>query len=294
MIFPFPGKPKEVKFILGNEACVEAAIAAGCRFFAGYPITPSTEIAEGMAKALPRIGGTFIQMEDEIASLGAVIGASICGLKALTATSGPGFSLKHEHIGYACLAEVPCVIVNVQRGGPSTGLPTLPAQGDVMQARWGTHGDHPAIVLTPSSVKEYFDLTVKAFNLSEKFRTPVILLPDDVVAHLREKVALPPAVTIVNRKKPGFLANLVNKEHFKPYAVSRDDEVPVIPNFGEGYRFNITGLIHDDSGFPSNAPEITQSTLMRLHKKIAAGYGEIKGIEVDLPRGAEVADLRVF
>ncbi|OGB90483.1 2-oxoglutarate synthase subunit alpha [candidate division WOR-1 bacterium RIFCSPHIGHO2_01_FULL_53_15] len=288
MIFPFPGKPKEVKFILGNEACVEAAIAAGCRFFAGYPITPSTEIAEGMAKALPRIGGTFIQMEDEIASLGAVIGASICGLKALTATSGPGFSLKQEHIGYAALTEIPCVIVNVMRGGPSTGLPTLPAQGDVMQARWGTHGDHPAIVLSPSSVKEYYELTIKAFNLSEKFRTPVILLPDEVIAHTREKLEIPENIKIVDRKKPP--AN-VDKKNYRPYAVSRDDEVPVIPNFGEGFRFNITGLIHDDSGFPSNAPEITQSTLMRLHKKIAAGYGEIKGIEVDLPRGAEVAVL---
>ncbi|MBI5078611.1 2-oxoacid:acceptor oxidoreductase subunit alpha, partial [Candidatus Saganbacteria bacterium] len=259
MIFPFFEKGGQTKFLQGNEACVEAAIAAGCRFYAGYPITPSTEIAEGMAQRLPKVGGTFIQMEDEIASLAAVIGASLCGVKALTATSGPGFSLKQEHIGYAVLTETPCVIVNVMRGGPSTGLPTLPAQGDVMQARWGTHGDHPAIVLSPSSVEEYFHLTVKAFNLSEKFRTPVILLPDEVVAHMREKVTIPQNIKVIARPKP---LPSRPKENYKPFAVSREDEVPAVPNFGEGYRFNVTGLIHDETGFPSNSPEITRRLLI--------------------------------
>ncbi|MCG4585954.1 2-oxoacid:acceptor oxidoreductase subunit alpha, partial [Anaerosalibacter bizertensis] len=184
-------KNKNVKLMQGNEACVEGALAAGMRFYAGYPITPSTEIAEISAAKLPRIGGKFIQMEDEIASMGAVIGASLTGLKSMTATSGPGFSLKQENIGYAAMAEIPCVIVNVQRGGPSTGLPTSPAQGDVMQAKWGTHGDHPMIALSPSSVKETYEVTIKAFNLSEKYRTPVIILMDEVIAHMREKIEIP-------------------------------------------------------------------------------------------------------
>lgn len=287
MIFPLT-EANEIKFMQGNEACVEAALAVGCRFFAGYPITPSTEIAEGMARKLPQVGGTFIQMEDEIGSLGAVIGASICGLKAMTATSGPGFSLKQEHIGYAVMAEIPCVIVNVMRGGPSTGLPTLPAQGDVMQARWGTHGDHPAIVLTPSSVREYYDLTIKAFNLSEKFRTPVILLPDEVIAHTREKLEIPKGPKIIDRQKPPANAS---RENYRPYATTREDEVPVIPAFGEGYRFNITGLFHDETGFPSADPELINKELLRIHKKVAAGYDEIKGIEIDLPGNAELVVL---
>ena len=188
----------------GNEAVVEGALRAGCRFFAGYPITPATEIAEIMSVRAPQLDGTFIQMEDEIASLGAVVGASLAGAKSMTATSGPGFSLMQENLGFACIAEVPCVLVNVMRGGPSTGLPTFPAQGDVMQARWGTHGDHPMIVLSASTVKECFDMTIKAFNLSERFRNPVILLLDEVVAHMREKVVLPEEgeVEIFDRVKP--------------------------------------------------------------------------------------------
>src|SRR3972149_7873233 len=174
----------------GNEAVVEGALRAGCRFYAGYPITPATEISELLSVKLPQVGGTFIQMEDEIASLGAVIGASLAGVKSMTATSGPGFSLMQENLGFAVIAEIPCVIVNVMRGGPSTGLPTFPSQGDVMQARWGTHGDHPIIVLSASPVRECFDMTVKAFNFSEKFRTPVILLIDEVIAHMREKILL--------------------------------------------------------------------------------------------------------
>lgn len=277
-----------LKFLQGNEACVEAALAVGCRFFAGYPITPSTEIAEGMARRLPRLGGRFIQMEDEIASMGAIIGASLCGTKALTATSGPGFSLKQEHIGYAVIAEIPCVIVNVMRGGPSTGLPTSPAQSDVMQARWGTHGDHPAIVLTPSTVQEYFELTVKAFNLSEKLRTPVILAPDEVIAHMREKVEIPDQINIINRKLPN--AN-VDKSTYRPYKVEKDDEVPVIPNFFDGFRFNVTGLYHDETGFPTASPAIVGSYIKRLHKKVESAYNEIKGIEIDLPKDCDVAVL---
>jgi 2-oxoglutarate/2-oxoacid ferredoxin oxidoreductase subunit alpha len=187
----FPKPDPRAKLMQGNEACAEGALAAGCRFFAGYPITPASEIAEHLSIRLPQMDGTFIQMEDEIASMGAVIGASLAGVKSMTATSGPGFSLMQENLGFACIAEVPCVLVNVMRGGPSTGLPTNPSQGDVMQARWGTHGDHPIIVLCPSSVQECFTLTIKAFNDSEKYRTPVILLMDEVVAHMREKVVLP-------------------------------------------------------------------------------------------------------
>jgi 2-oxoglutarate ferredoxin oxidoreductase subunit alpha len=199
----------------GNDACVKGALLAGCRFYAGYPITPATEIMEVMARELPKVGGAFIQMEDEIASLGAVIGASLAGVKSMTATSGPGFSLMQEHIGFACMAEVPCVIVDVMRAGPSTGLPTQPSQGDVMQARWGTHGDHPIIVLTPSSVYEFFELTVRAFNLSERYRTPVILLVDELVAHLREGVVLPSAgeIEIEERSRPR-----VPPEWYIPYA----------------------------------------------------------------------------
>jgi len=277
------------RFLQGNEACVEGALAAGCRFFGGYPITPSTEIAEGMAKRLPGLGGKFIQMEDEIAGLGAVIGASLAGVKSLTATSGPGFSLKQEHIGFAAMAEVPCVIINVQRGGPSTGLPTLPAQGDVMQARWGTHGDHPSIVLAPTSVKECFDLTIKAFNLSEKLRTPVILLSDEVIAHMREKIELPPtsALKIIDRKKPGFF---VNKKNYKPYA-AKDNEPPTMANYGEGFRFNVTGLIHDETGFPSSSPEITEKLIYRLHKKIEAAYKDIRGSEITLPQNCRAVIL---
>ncbi|HIE37504.1 MAG TPA: 2-oxoacid:acceptor oxidoreductase subunit alpha, partial [Anaerolineae bacterium] len=231
----------------GDEACAEGAIAAGCRFFAGYPITPATEIAEVMSRRLPQVGGGFIQMEDEIASIAAVIGASVGGVKAMTATSGPGFSLMQENIGYAAMAEIPCVIVDVQRLGPSTGRPTSPSQGDVMQTRWGTHGDHPIIVLSPSSVQETFDLTISAFNFSERYRTPVILLLDEVIGHMREKVELPDydAVERVERTK-----TLVPPEWYKPYENFPDDVPPLIP-FGDGYRYHITGLHHDERGYPT-------------------------------------------
>ena len=263
---------KRIVLMQGNEACVEGAIAAGMRFYAGYPITPSTEIAELSAERLPKVGGKFIQMEDEIASMGAVIGASLAGLKAMTATSGPGFSLKQENLGFACLTEVPCVIVNVQRGGPSTGLPTSPAQGDIMQARWGTHGDHPIIVISPSTVKEVYDMTIRAFNLSEKYRVPCILLMDEVVAHMREKVELPEkiSVEIINRKKPkGNLAD------YKPYKDYDGDGIPPMAGFGDGIPFHVTGLIHDETGFPSTNPAVTENLLNRLMNKIYNNLDDI-------------------
>lgn len=275
---------KRVKLMQGNEACVEGAIAAGMRFYAGYPITPSTEIAELSAVRLPQVGGKFIQMEDEIASMGAVIGASLAGLKAMTATSGPGFSLKQENIGFACLTEVPCVIVNVQRGGPSTGLPTLPAQGDVMQARWGTHGDHPIIVISPSTVKEVFDMTIRAFNLSEKYRVPCILLMDEVVAHMREKVELPEklSVEIINRKKP-----TADISDYKPYRDYDGDGIPPMATFGDGMPFHVTGLIHDESGSPSTNPTVTKNLLNRLMSKIYDNIDDIVEYETVETEDAE-------
>jgi len=260
-----------VELMQGNRACALAALAAGCRFFAGYPITPSSEIAEFMSRELPKLGGKFIQMEDEIASMAAIIGASVGGLKAMTATSGPGFSLMQENIGYAVAAEIPCVVVNVMRTGPSTGLPTDPSQGDVMQARWGTHGDHPIIVLAPASARESFDLTVSAFNFAEKFRTPVILLSDEVVGHMREKVELPEpgAITIVNREMPS-----VPPEWYEPYGNPPSD-VPALAPFGEGYRYHITGLLHDTRGFPTSRLDEIQPWVERIFRKIERNLGEI-------------------
>ncbi|GFN35411.1 2-oxoacid:acceptor oxidoreductase subunit alpha [Tepidimicrobium xylanilyticum] len=261
-----------VKLMQGNEACVEGAIVAGMKFFAGYPITPSTEIAEISATRLPKIGGKFIQMEDEIASVSAIIGASLAGKKSMTATSGPGFSLKQEGIGYAIMAEVPCVIVNVQRGGPSTGLPTSPAQGDIMQARWGTHGEHSIIALYPSTVKEIFDITIKAFNLSEKYRTPVILLMDEVIGHMREKIEMPNAdeIKIYNRKEPTS-----TPEEYKPYEVKQGDIVPEMASFGKGYRYHVTGLVHGKNGFPTNDKEIAEKLIRRLVNKIEENKDDI-------------------
>lgn len=259
----------EVKPVLmqGNEACAEGAISAGVRFYAGYPITPSTEIAEYMAEKLPRLGGVFIQMEDEIASMAAVIGASIGGKRAITATSGPGFSLKQENIGYAIMAEIPCVIVNVQRMGPSTGVPTAPAQGDVMQARWGTHGDHPIIVFSPSSVYETFYLTIAAVNLSQKLRQPVVMLLDEVVGHMREKVLIPEMGKLLVEK----VSDQVPAD-WKPY----DDKglTPLVP-FGSGRYYHVTGLFHDENGFPTGDPAVVSRVLDRLHGKLKQYRNEI-------------------
>ncbi len=271
----------------GNEACAHAAILAGCRFFAGYPITPSSEIAEELARLLPKVGGKFIQMEDEISAMAACIGAALGGVKAMTATSGPGFSLKQENLGFAAYTEIPCVIVNVMRGGPSTGLPTSPSQGDVMQARWGTHGDHPIIVLAPASVREVYDLTIRAFNLSERYRTPVILLYDEVIGHMREKVVLPDPshVEIVERKKP-----TCPPEAYLPYGETEDD-VPPLATFGEGYRYHVTGLAHDERGFPTSDPEVVEAVQRRIHRKLERGREEILAFEGFLLEDARVIIL---
>ncbi|MDR3592662.1 MAG: 2-oxoacid:acceptor oxidoreductase subunit alpha [Negativicutes bacterium] len=260
----------------GNEAFAAGTVAAGVRFFGGYPITPSTEIAEFMAQVLPKRGGTFIQMEDEIAGIAVVLGAALAGRKVLTATSGPGFSLKQELIGYAALAEIPVVIANVQRVGPSTGQPTSPAQGDVMQARWGTHGDHPIIALSPWTVQEAFEVGVQAVNYSERFRTPVIVLLDEVVGHMREKVQLPPAedVRVYPRRRP----DKDKAAEYKPYT-PMDDLVPNPADFGTGHRIHVTGLIHDETGFPSGSAKITEATVRRLHQKITRVQDEITHYE---------------
>lgn len=273
----------KAQLVQGNEACAKGALAAGCTFYGGYPITPSSEIAEHMVRRMPEAGGVFIQMEDEIASLASVIGASLGGSKAMTATSGPGFSLMQEHIGYAAMAEVPCVIVDVMRGGPSTGMPTSPSQGDVMQARWGTHGDHPAIVLAPSSVGEVFDLTVKAFNLAERFRTPVIVLYDEVIGHTRESVELPDSVTVVDRVRPE-----AGMEEFWP-KLAAPDGVPEMAMFGDGYRFHVTGLAHDTRGFPTNDAAVAEALITRLHMKIDAHTDEIVEVESIMMDDAEIA-----
>lgn len=268
----------------GNIAVAEGAIDAGCRFYAGYPITPSSEIAEQLSKRLPEVGGRFIQMEDEIAAMGAIIGASLGGRKSLTATSGPGFSLKQENIGYACLTEVPVVIVNVMRGGPSTGLPTLPAQADVMQARWGTHGDHPIIVLTPASVTESYHMTIQAFNMSEKYRTPVILLLDEIIGHVHEKVELPDpsSLEIINRKKP-----TVPPEEYLAYKID-ESMIPAMANFGDGYRYHVTGLVHDETGFPTNDTVKIDAMLTRLNSKLDKYKDEIIDFEESHTEDAEI------
>jgi len=265
-----------ILLLQGNQAVVEGAIAAGCKFFGGYPITPSTEIAEDLAKKLPKIGGKFIQMEDEIASIGAVIGASLTGKKVMTATSGPGFSLKQELLGYACIAEIPIVIVNVQRVGPSTGQPTSPSQGDIMQARWGTHGDHWLIALTPGSVPECFELTIRAYALSEKYRVPVILLMDEVIGHMREKIELPDNYDEIpqpERKQP-----TCKPEDFKAYATD-ESLVPAMPPFGSGYRWHVTGLVHDETGFPKGTPAATVESTNRLHDKLYNNLDDIVEVE---------------
>ncbi len=268
----------------GNEACALGAIAAGCRFFAGYPITPSSEIAETMSLEMPQVEGIFIQMEDEIASMGAILGASIGGAKAMTATSGPGFSLKQEHIGYAAGAEIPCVIANVMRGGPSTGMPTRPAQGDIMQARWGTHGDHPIIVLTPDSVEETYYQTIRAFNLSERQRVPVVVQIDEAIGHLTEtsQISDPATLETVERKWAEG-----PPEDFHPYAVT-EDMVPPMVRPGEGYRVHTTGLTHSESGFPTQKPEEVERAIGRIldklthHRELIEAYDAIETDDAEI------------
>ncbi|WP_316901146.1 2-oxoacid:acceptor oxidoreductase subunit alpha [Pseudodesulfovibrio indicus] len=263
-------------FALGNEAVVEGALLAGCTFYGGYPITPSSEIMEIMAARLPKLeDGVFIQMEDEIASMGAVIGASLSGRKAMTATSGPGFSLMQENLGYAVMAETPMVLVNVMRGGPSTGLPTSPAQGDVQQARWGTHGDHPIIVLSASNVQECLDMTITAFNMAEKYRTPVILLLDEVTSHTREKIEIPNEgeFEVFSRTVPSM-----PPEWYKPYEETVRG-VPPMPPIGSGYRFHVTGLTHDRNGFPTQRPEEVVELMDRIHRKIDQFFYDIQLVD---------------
>jgi len=275
------------RLVQGNEACAEGAIAAGARFFAGYPITPSTEIAETLALRLPQVGGHFMQMEDEIASIGAVVGASLAGVKALTATSGPGFSLMQEMIGFATMAQVPCVIVDVMRGGPSTGLPTEPSQGDVMQARWGTHGEHSIIALVPSSVLECFTLTVEAFNLSERYRTPVIILSDALVGHMREAVVLPDAdeIEVVDR------APATGDPGGEPPLAPSVDHIPALPALGSPYRVHVTGLVYSlRSGSPETAdPAVAQNLGEVLREKIYHHREAITRVEDFEMEDAEVA-----
>jgi 2-oxoglutarate ferredoxin oxidoreductase subunit alpha len=271
-------------FMMGDVACAEGAISAGCRFFAGYPITPATEIAERMSERMPQVGGTYIQMEDELASMITVLGGSWGGVKAMTATSGPGFSLMMENLGLGIMTETPCVLVNVQRGGPSTGLPTLVAQGDMMQARWGTHGPYEIIALAPSSPQELFDLTIRAFNLAEKYRTPVLVMTDAEVGHMTERVVIPPPEEIetVSRRKP-----TVPPDEYLPYEAG-DDLVPPMANAGEGYRFHITGLTHDERGYPGMDAETQERLIYRLVEKIRRNKDDIIQLEEDGLEDAEV------
>ena len=272
-------------FVQGNEACALGALAAGCTFFAGYPITPSTEIAEVMSKKLPEIGGHFIQMEDEIAAVGAIIGASWAGQKAVTATSGPGISLMQENIGYAVMTETPIVIINMQRGSPSTGQPTRSAQADMMQTKWGSHGDYETIALAPSSVQECFDYTVKAFNLAEKYRCPVFVMADEIVGHMREKITIPEKVEIVPRQMPE------KTENFLPYDAPENGTAPM-PSFRQGFNIHVTGLTHDKRGYPSTDDEETHIELVtRLCNKITNNTNEITSIESQFLEDAETIVL---
>lgn len=259
-------------FVQGNEACVRGALYAGLKFFAGYPITPSTEMAELLSENLPKYGGHFIQMEDELASMCAIIGASVTGNKAMTATSGPGFSLMQEALGYAVMAEIPCVVASVQRGGPSTGLATKVAQGDVNQARWGTHGEHSIIALTASSVQDVFSMTVEAFNMAETYRTPVILLFDEVIGHMREKLTVPAEgeIPVVSRLRTSVRQGV----NYHPYLPREDGRLPM-SDFGGVHRYNVTGLYHDIWGFPTEKPEAVERLLYHLVEKIETKADEI-------------------
>jgi 2-oxoglutarate ferredoxin oxidoreductase subunit alpha len=273
-------------FLSGDLACAEGALAAGCRFFGGYPITPATEISERMARRLVEVGGVYIQMEDEIGSIAAVIGASYTGKKAMTATSGPGFSLMQENIGLAVMTEAPLVIVNIMRGGPSTGQPTMPGQQEIMQAKWGSHGDYEIIALAPSSVQEMFDLTIDCFNLAETYRVPVILLADEIIAHMWERVKIPPEeeITIVNRKKPK-----TSPDKYEPFKAD-EDLVPPMGCFGEGYRFHATGLTHDERGAPKTVSIEAQTKLVtRLCNKIRKNAHKIVRAQEVMLEDAKVA-----
>ncbi len=272
-------------FMSGDIACAEGAVAAGCRFFGGYPITPATEIAERMSRRLVEVKGVYVQMEDEIGSIAAVIGASYAGKKAMTATSGPGFSLMQENIGLAVMTEAPLVIVDIMRGGPSTGQPTMPGQQDIMQAKWGSHGDYEIIALTPSSVQEMFNLTIECFNLAEVYRVPTMLLADEVIGHMWERVKIPSPEDIItiDRKKPH-----VAPGEYKPFKPDKN-LVPPMACFGEGYRFHATGLTHDENGLPSTVSIKVQTELVqRLCEKIRRNAADITRVEKTMIDDAEV------
>jgi len=274
-------------YLDGDHACAEGALAAGCRLFAGYPITPSTETAERFAERIPQVGGVFIQMEDELASLAVVLGASWAGIKAMTVTSGPGFSLMMEHIGLGAMLETPCVLVNVQRGGPSTGLPTLPGQADMMQARWGSHGDYEIIALSPNSPQECFDITIEAFNLSEMYRVPVLVMTDECVGHMTEKVVIPPAEEIEIVPRRWYQGP---KDQYLPYKPD-EDLVPPMVKAGDGYRFHVTGLTHDERGYPVINAECQEKCVRRLVEKIRRNAEKIIKIEEEETEDAEVIVL---
>jgi len=271
-------------FINGDEACTEGALAAGCNFFAGYPITPATEVAETMSRRLPKLDGTYVQMEDEIASIAAVLGAAWGGAKSMTSTSGPGFSLMMENIGLGVITETPCVIVNIQRGGPSTGLPTTCGQGDIMQAKWGSHGHYEIIAISPSSPQEMFDFTIRAFNLAETFRIPVLIMADEVVGHTLERVTIPPAekIKVINRKKP-----TESPATYLPYKTD-SSLIPVLPNAGDGYRIHITGLTHDERGYPVPDAETQEVLVTRLINKIRKNRDKIIDYEDYFLDGAKI------
>ena len=275
---------KKVAFLQGNEAAAHGALYAGCNFFAGYPITPSTEVAEVLSAELPKVGGKFIQMEDEIGAMAALLGGALAGSKALTSTSGPGLSLKQELIGYGCIAEIPCVVYNVMRGGPSTGMPTGPSQSDVMCAKWGTHGDHPAICLVPASVQETYEEVIRAFNLSEKYRTPVMVMPDEIVAHMRERIVFPEKgeIEVIDRKTP-----TVAPDKYKTYDTSFGD-VPPLAAFGSEYRFHVTGLNKMQDGFPTTKAAIVQEEEERQVRKVEGNADDIVKFEEYLTEDAEI------
>jgi 2-oxoglutarate/2-oxoacid ferredoxin oxidoreductase subunit alpha len=270
-----------LEFWQGNTACAEGALAAGCTFFGGYPITPSTEIAEHMAVKLPKRGGVFIQMEDEIASMASIIGASWTGARAMTATSGPGFSLMMENIGFAAMTETPCVVVNVQRGGPSTGQPTMSAQGDMMQVRFGSHGDYAVIALCPATVQEMYELTVKAFNLADKYRVPVFLMADETVGHMREKILVPDTVERVGRK--AFVPET------PPFRATDADLIPGFPQFGTGQHVHVTGLTHDERGYPcATNPKLHMALVTRLVDKIENARNDMADYDIINPDAEQV------
>jgi len=275
---------KKVAFLQGNEAAAHGALYAGCKFFAGYPITPSTEVAEVMSAELPKVGGKFIQMEDEIGAMAALLGGSLAGMKSLTSTSGPGLSLKQELIGYGCIAEIPCVIFNVMRGGPSTGMPTGPSQSDVMCARWGTHGDHATIALMPASVQECYDMTAQAFSLAEKYRLPVHVMPDEIIAHMRERIEFrePGEIEVIDRTAPS-----VPPAEYKPYDTKFGD-VPPLAAFGSGYKFHVTGLNKLPDGFPTTKAEYVQAEEERQVRKVMANIDDIVDVEEYMMEDAEV------